>query len=197
VEGVGVPRESGFTLFEIIISLVILGIMAAVAGMGIVTGVKGYAFTRENAHLAQKSSLAMARMTRELLEIIDVDVTNVHADALVYRNSRGWTALGKVSQELKLRNGPALPDASNGDVLIDNVAAFNLSYLKDDGSGNEVAWIAGTDDVTLLASIEVDLTLNRTDPDGGTINFHTAVNPRNNGNAGGVPVGTVKFSPWF
>jgi prepilin-type N-terminal cleavage/methylation domain-containing protein len=193
----GVPRESGFTLFEIIISLVILGIMAAVAGMGIVTGVKGYVFTRENAHLSQKSTLAMSRINRELLEIIDVDAANVNADSLVYRNSRGWTAMGKVNQTLKLRNGMSLPDPTNGDVLIDNVATFTLSYIKDDGSGNEVAWLAGTDDVTLLAGIEIDLTLNRTDPEGGTISFHTAVNPRNNGNAGGVPVGTVKFSPWF
>ena len=189
--------DSGFTLFEIIVSLVIVGIMAAVAGMGIVTGVKGYVFTRENAHLAQKSNLAMKRITREFLEIIDVDPTNATGSSLVYRNSRGWTGIGTVNQNLKLRNGTNLPDATTGDILIDNVASFNLSYFKDDGSGNEVAWVAGTDDVTLLATIEIGLILNREDPDGGTISFSTAINPRNTGNAGGVPVDTFKFSPWL
>jgi prepilin-type N-terminal cleavage/methylation domain-containing protein len=192
-----VKRESGFTLFEIIISLVILGIMAAVAGMGIVTGVKGYVFTRENAHLSQKSNLAMQRITREFLEIIDIDPNNVTASSLVYRNSRGWAAIASVNQTIKMRNGNSLPDAATGDILIDNVAGFTLSYVKDDGSGNEVAWVAGTDDVVLLATIEIDLTINRTDAGGGTISFSTAVNPRNTGNAGGVPVDTVKFSPWL
>ena len=190
-------RNTGFTLFEIIMSLVILGIMASVAGMGIVTGVKGYVFTRENAHLSQQINLAMGRMTREFLEIIDVDNTNVNANSLVYRNSRGWNAIGQVNQTIKLRQGTNLPGPTTGDILIDNVAGFTLNYIKDDGSGNEVPWVAGTDDVTLLASIEINLTLNRTDPGGGTVNFNTAVNPRNNGNAGGVPVSTIKFSPWF
>jgi prepilin-type N-terminal cleavage/methylation domain-containing protein len=192
-----VKRESGFTLFEIIISLVILGIMAAVAGMGIVTGVKGYVFTRENAHLSQKSNLAMQRITREFLEIIDIDPNNVTASSLVYRNSRGWAAIASVNQTIKMRNGTSLPDAATGDILVDNVAAFTLSYVKDDGSGNEVAWVAGTDDVVLLAAIEFDLTISRTDPGGGTISFSSAINPRNTGNAGGVPVDTLKFSPWF
>jgi prepilin-type N-terminal cleavage/methylation domain-containing protein len=190
-------RESGFTLFEIIISLIILGIMAAVAGMGIVTGVKGYVFTRENAHLAQKSNLAMQRVTREFLEIIDVDPNNVTANSLIYRNARGWMAIARVNQSIKMRNGMNLPDAGTGNILVDNVAGFTLSYVKDDGSGNEVAWVAGTDDVTLLATIEIDLILNRTDPGSGTISFSTAVNPRNSGNAGGVPVDTVKFTPWL
>lgn len=190
-------HEAGFTLFEIIISLLILGIMAAVAGMGIVTGVKGYVFTRENAHLSQKTNLAMSRITREFLEIIDIDSTNVNADSLVYRNARGWQGIARINQTIKLRTGMNLPDAITGDILVDNVAGFSLSYIKDDGSGNEVPWVAGTDDVVLLANIEITLTLNRTDPDGGTISFNTAVNPRNNGNAGGVVVNTGKFSPWI
>ena len=190
-------RESGFTLFEIIVTLVIVGLMAAVAGMGIVTGVKGYVFTRENAHLSQKSNLAMQRVTREFLEMIDVDPNAVTANSLVYRNSRGWMAVARVNQTIKLRNGTNLPDAVTGDILIDNVAGFTLSYVKDDGAGNEVAWVAGTDDVTLLATIEINLTLTRTDPDGGTISFSTAINPRNSGNAGGVPIDTFKFTPWL
>jgi prepilin-type N-terminal cleavage/methylation domain-containing protein len=190
-------RASGFTLFEIIVTLVIVGIMAAVAGMGIVTGVKGYVFTRENAHLSQKSNLAMQRISREFLEIIDIDPNSVTANSLIYRNSRGWMAIARVNQTIKLRIGTNLPDATTGDILVDNVTGFTLSYVKDDGVGNEVAWVAGTDDVTLLATIEMDLTLNRTDTGGGTINFSTAINPRNSGNAGGVPVDTVQFTPWL
>jgi len=44
-------NESGFTLIEIIVSLVLVGMMAAIAGMGIVTGTKGYLLAKENSIL--------------------------------------------------------------------------------------------------------------------------------------------------
>ena len=54
-------KDAGFTLIEVVLSLIIVGMMAAIAGMGIVTGTKGYVMARENAHIAQKAQLAMAR----------------------------------------------------------------------------------------------------------------------------------------
>ncbi|MBW1821185.1 MAG: prepilin-type N-terminal cleavage/methylation domain-containing protein [Deltaproteobacteria bacterium] len=53
-------NETGFTLIEIVVSLVLVGMMAAIAGMGIVTGTKGYLLAKENSHMAQKAQLAMA-----------------------------------------------------------------------------------------------------------------------------------------
>lgn len=64
-----IRSESGFTLIEAIVSLILVGIMAAVAGMGIVYVVKGYIFTQMNAATLQKGQIAMSRITLELKNI--------------------------------------------------------------------------------------------------------------------------------
>jgi prepilin-type N-terminal cleavage/methylation domain-containing protein len=58
------PRSKGnggFTLIEIVISLVVAGILAAIAGMGIVSAISGYAAVRENVSLSQKMQLAVTQ----------------------------------------------------------------------------------------------------------------------------------------
>lgn len=189
-------HESGFTLIEIILALIIFGILSAIAGMGIVSGIKGYMFTKENAQMTQKVNLAMTRLERELRELEDIDGAQASAEALVYRNASGWQALRRVGSTLKMSAGSQLPDDGRGDVLIDNVAALTLTYWKDDGSGTSIAWQAGSDPLVLLALIDIELILTRTDRPGETVTFLSTVNPRNNGNAGGVvPVNLPNFSP--
>jgi prepilin-type N-terminal cleavage/methylation domain-containing protein len=43
-------RDSGFTMIEVVASLVLFGLIALVAGMGIVSFAKGYVFTRDSTH---------------------------------------------------------------------------------------------------------------------------------------------------
>ena len=64
-----IRSESGFTLIEAIVSLILVGIMAAVAGMGVIYIVQGFVFTRANAATLQKGQIAMSRITLELKNI--------------------------------------------------------------------------------------------------------------------------------
>lgn len=64
-----IRSESGFTLIEAIVALILAGIMAAVAGIGLVYVVQGYLFTRANAATLQKGQIAMSRITLELKNI--------------------------------------------------------------------------------------------------------------------------------
>jgi len=64
--------ESGFTLIEVIISLVLVGIMTAVAGMGLVYVAESFIFTRMNATTMQKEQMAMARIVLELNNISSI-----------------------------------------------------------------------------------------------------------------------------
>jgi len=64
-----IRSESGFTLIEAIVSLILVGIMAAVAGIGLVYVVQGYLFTRANAATLQKGQIAMSRISLELKNI--------------------------------------------------------------------------------------------------------------------------------
>ena len=56
----------GFTLIEVIVTMILVGIMAAVAGMGIVSATRAFIFAKEAAEISQKSQLAMNRITKSI-----------------------------------------------------------------------------------------------------------------------------------
>jgi len=172
-------KESGFTLIEIIVSLVIAGIMVAVAGMGLTTGVKGYVFAKENAHMAQKAQLALARLNREFMELLDI--TTPTSSSIIYELTTGDRAIAKVGDTIKIRDGSTLPDAANGDILLDNVNSFTLTYYKASS-----IWVPGTDSIQYLSAINIDLVLDRADSGIGMLTFSTLVHPRNTNNYGGA-----------
>jgi len=152
--------ESGFTLLEIIVSLMLVGIITAMAGMAILMAAKGFMFTRENAHMAQKAQLAMARMERELLELLDVGTTS--STSIEYTSTSGTRKMGLHNGKIKIAEGSTL--LSNGDVLIDQVSGYTLTYSP--------TTISPT-------TIQVDLSLRRTESGVGDITFSTTVHPRN------------------
>ena len=160
-------RQAGFTLIEVVVTLVLVGIMAAVAGMAIVQGVQGYVFARENATTTQKAQLAMVRMSRELIELTDVTSAGDSPTTIVYdRDSDSHTiAFDNVNACVTLDAG----------VLVDDVSSLSLSYWKSDGT---TAWVQGTHPIEDLSTIQIDLALSRPDIDIGTIIFTTTIHPR-------------------
>ncbi len=96
-------HRAGFTLIEVVASLLIVGILGAIAGMGLVTGLRGYMQAKENGHLAQKAQIAMARIKRELLEITDViKVSNGTEPLIIFDNPEGRQALCEFEKTLQL-----------------------------------------------------------------------------------------------
>jgi prepilin-type N-terminal cleavage/methylation domain-containing protein len=184
-------KESGFTLIEVIVSLIIVGIMAAIAGMGIVTGTKGYIQTKENVHTSQKAHLAMTRIKRELMELTGIAARDDAQPWVIFDNPTGRLAIAKVADTLEMyfNLGPTqttLP--ADGDLLVDNVQSFSINYFK--GTN---AWQL-TDDIDLLSALQATLELTRNDGSGQTISFSTTINPRNTNNFGGAPPTTAPFT---
>jgi len=182
-------KESGFTLIEIIVSLVLVGMMAAIAGMGIVTGTRGYLLAKENSHMAQKAQLAMARIQRELMELTDIAARQSDPAFIIYDNTSGRHAIAIDGTTIKMffnlgSTQTTLPGWDQSDILVDNVHNFNLFYYQ--GSN---PW--GGVDINLLSAIRVDLVLGRSDGSGNTVTFSTTINPRNTNNYGGVPPTTT------
>lgn len=165
-------KNKGFTLIEIIVTLVLVGILAAVAGFGIVEVARGYAAARENERMSQTARIALLRMSRELMELESVD--SASTSGIAATNPDGHqVAFGLSGTEILLDDDTT---ASDGETLIDRVNSFQLGYTRFDG-GN---WTYGTDDVEDLARIDIQLTLSRTDGM-DPVTFTTSVNPRNNG----------------
>jgi prepilin-type N-terminal cleavage/methylation domain-containing protein len=174
-----VRRDSGFTLIEVIVVLVLVSLLALIAGMGIVKGVEGYLFARENLVISQKAQLSLARMRLEMNEIWNV--SSADADSIEFSTPDGTRKIGLDVDSIRLSEGAAAIAA--GDILIDDVESFTLTYLDTEGSPWTVA-----DNIRDLSQIRVDLVLNHSVGDANTVSFFTTVNPRNNGNSRG-PVG--------
>ena len=185
--------DDGFTLIEIIVSLVVAGILASIAGMGMMSAISGYATVRENVSLSQKIQLAATRINRELLELTDISDKDDSRPYIVYRSATGrLQAIAKVSDTIRIYSPPGetVDDAyleNNGDMLTDQVDSFVLNYYQGGSNWNGV-------DIRELSTIQFSLNLLRQDVAGVTVNATSLVHLRNNDNYGGSAA-TVPVDP--
>jgi prepilin-type N-terminal cleavage/methylation domain-containing protein len=194
-------KDAGFTLIEIIITLVLLGIMGALAGMLIARGAQGYIMSKATNELSQKAQLALDRMILEFEDISamsavqEADPSSICYTSTYYNmptNSTNdvYRCIGRVGSQIKiineLVNGTTLPTPATGSVLVDNVNAFQLDFYSiDDAFTANGTWtLPANHSISDLASIKIDLTLNRTDLAGGTYTCSTVCNVRRNGRIG-------------
>jgi prepilin-type N-terminal cleavage/methylation domain-containing protein len=145
----------GFTLIEVIASLVLLGIIAAMAGLGIVQITKQYVFAQKTGETAQVAQVAMARMVKELTLIrsgTSAGTASIAFDtpALTGRTI-GWTG-GNSGSFVK-------PILMNGQPLIENIQNLTLQYYnRYDGTvanGGETASYIQTGTVMIGISFTV------------------------------------------
>lgn len=146
-------NEKGFTLIEIVVTLVLVAITAALAGMWIVSIANGYIFTKMNMETTQKAQLAMTRLMKEFHAISAV--TAASANGITYTRPSGSS--GTVSGTVTYSGGLL---QINGNTLADQVSAFSLSYCNDvpTGSSYESSTCAATWSAT-SRTIKITLTL--------------------------------------
>ncbi len=130
----------GFTLIEVIVSLILVGIMASMAGMGIVSATKAFIFTKEAAEISQKTQLAMNRLTKSIANWTSFTTTLGNQLTL----TREDKITGGTVTETYSYSGNALSLTVGGvtDVLCDGLTAFNLEYLRSDMGGDSF-WSTG------------------------------------------------------
>ena len=129
-------NEKGFTLIEVVVSLILLGIVAATAGMGLVTSVQGYMFCRQNGELIGKGETAITRIIKELA---DCTVTAGNATSISWtRSSANGGASYTFSWDGVSGHPLVLTDTNNNsDTLTDIVSSIAFAYY--DNGGNVVA----------------------------------------------------------
>lgn len=147
-------RSAGFSLVELIVSIVVLGILAAVTAPIFSSTVRTY--VESDAHLAtlSKARYAIERITRELREVQYNSGTSSFAFATMAAGNTTFTkwdgttvALSTAGSNINMRYAPPGVMAP----LTDELSALVLRYL--DASGNPGATAA------TVASVEVTLTL--------------------------------------
>ena len=161
--------QKGFTLIEIIAALVIMGFVMLAAGMGFVQAVEAYIFAKENAEISQKTSMALSRMTVELMNCTEIE--SATSSSIEY-----YTTAGSLDDEKRTLEFKSSGILLNSYALIDNVAAGSgLSYRKFDNT----AWTTG-DNFSDLAAIDVVLIINRSSTSTEKYTFNTSITLRNN-----------------
>ncbi|MFP3983833.1 MAG: type II secretion system protein [Desulfurivibrionaceae bacterium] len=150
--GTNTGKEGGFTLIEIIASLILIGVLAVMAGSALVSTVQAYLLARESTALSQKAQLALTRVNKELILCYDCgSELDLNDPPYSFTNPLGDREITLEDGELKL----------NDDTLVDQVSTFELSRPDPD-----------------RRTIEVTLELNHRQAK-TNLTFQTRVFPRN------------------
>lgn len=140
--------RSGLTMIEMILVMVLVGIVATVAGMFLFTGVTAYITTERNTDYALKAQVAMERISLELKDMRDRtvggDVQIVDDLSVEYETT--VTALPGVRRLRYVDADDAVylrADTGQSDyVLINDVSNFamnaTLADMNGDGAADEI-----------------------------------------------------------
>jgi len=151
-------RENGFTLIEVVASLVLVGILATFASLFLVVGLEGYETTRKATEAAMNAEVALSRISLELRSIASIPSAPVANTSLSYTSSE--TAILGGSRTLKFASGNLYISVDGVDYkLIENISAPVLDVkddvdLDNDGT-DEVAYITVGFDLDAMPSFQV------------------------------------------
>lgn len=170
--------RKGFTLLEIIMVIVLLGIVSVVTGALLFQGTRAFQVMDVRGDLKSSGTAAIERMTKEMRQIRCTsagstctaqsnDITNMTAGELRFVNSNNEGRGFRVSSgNLLLRLGSTAGDPEY--TLSGNAASITFDYLKKDGTAASVSTDIWTINVTLSLANGQE-----------TINLMASVHPRN------------------
>lgn len=127
------PKSKGFTLIEIVITIVLVSIIAGIAAMIIVQGVRVYSSEQSRSDAHYQARVTVERMAREIRLIRSQtagDVPTMSAADMSFtdiNNNQVWFQLNAGTVRRSSDNGATWQTLANG------VTALNFSYLQQDG----------------------------------------------------------------
>ncbi len=125
-------KRLGFTLIEIILVIILVGIITGITGNLLLQGAESYTIQADRRELMYLIKLSMMRMDKEIRMIKSASATDIltyTATDLKFNDINGQTI------EFKL-NGTDL--LRNADTLAEKVSALTFAYLKKDGAAAAV-----------------------------------------------------------
>ena len=142
-----ISSQAGFTLIETIVVLILVGIIAVFAGMGITSVMEGYLLTKMNAETTQKGQVALTRLVKELTVISSVDSGASSATTITFTSYKqgiaGTHVVSWIGDNLLL----------DGDILTDHVSGFDLGYYDSYNGAKQCTWASTRKMVEVTLSI--------------------------------------------
>lgn len=158
--------ESGFTLIELIVVIVITSIIAGVVARFLVFGVNTYHFVDERKRALHEARLALHLMNSEFRQVRDPSGLYIaRQDKLQFINYYNQVNTYQYSNNRLLKNGFTIAE---------NVTSFNFRYLKADGTYLQSP--VSADSLTYVWNIEANYTIQM---GAQSVPFHLIVHPRN------------------
>lgn len=128
-------KQCGFTLIEVIASLVIIGIMSTITSVGISKIFEGYLFTKDNAKTTLRAQVVLTRLMKEFSSIDAV--ASGSKTSLTYSYTKNGISIP--NRTLSWSGTTGDPLILGDHTLTDDVNNFELSYYeKYDDSGNNI-----------------------------------------------------------
>ena len=131
-------KQRGFSLIEMIISMLILAVLGTTAGYGLTGGVRAFSDNTDVLQTLGKLRYASERMAREVREIrrdavnpVNFDITAMTATSLSFTRGNG-TAVTLIANPPLLTLAYAAP--AGAQILTDEVSSMNFAYFQNDGS---------------------------------------------------------------
>jgi len=113
-------QEAGFTLIEIIVTLVLVGILSVFVGLFMSSFLSSYFMVKNNSDTAMKAQMAMDRISMELRDVSAVSALTDNS-LITYTNPSG------AGRTIKFVGSNLYLSTPSDNILIDHIQAFQLS----------------------------------------------------------------------
>jgi len=162
-------NSGGFTLIELIATMVIMGIIGIGAALFLTYIAQGFFLAKTNQTVFQKANIAIERLMLEMKHMEQISAKD--NTSISFKRNGNDFGIALVAGTIKINRGGSIPNADTGYILIDNVNNFNLVFENGDGN----AWAVLADNsLTGLAKVTITLVL---DLEGSSRTFTMEINP--------------------
>jgi prepilin-type N-terminal cleavage/methylation domain-containing protein len=168
--GSNTGNENGFTLIEVVITIVLVSVLASTAAVFMLQGVKSYSIEQSRSTVHYQARLAVEQMAREIRLIRNVNLAGPDI-SIMNPTDISFTDIQNNQVRFQLNAGSIRRSPDNGTTwqpLASGVTALNFSYLQQDSTSSISA--------TTLWFVVIDVTVQKGSE---TLEMRTRVHPMN------------------